>query len=92
MLFLKSVKVSLPNCSLSVVQMVLIKYASNSLCLQKFSGTSLIMVHVNIWVEFSFKCSAGSDMLFLSSCLFYRILALRTVSPIKFRLQEQSPL
>ena len=38
MSFLKSVKMSLPSCSLSVEQMVLMKHASNTLRLRKFSG------------------------------------------------------
>ena len=80
--FLKSVKMSLSSCSLSVGQMVLIKYASNTLRLRKFSGALLMMVHVNLWVGFSFKCLPGSDLLFRPSCSFYRILALRTVSSI----------
>ena len=80
--FLKSVKMSLSSFSLSVGQMVLIKYASNTVRLRKFSGVLLIMVHVNLWVEFSFKCLAGSDLLFLGSCSFHHILALRTISPI----------
>ena len=80
--FLKSVKMSLSSCSLSVGQMVLIKYASNTLCLRKFSGVLLMMVHVNLWVGFSLKCFAGSGLLFLSSCSFHCILALRTVSQI----------
>ena len=67
---------SVSSCSLSVEQMILMKYASNTLRLQKFSGAMLVMVHVNLWVGFSFKCLAGSDLLFLSSCSFYRILAL----------------
>ena len=86
-----SVKMSVSSCSLSVEQMVLMKYASNTLRLRKFSGTMLMMVHVNLWVGFSFKCLAGSGLLFLSSWSFYRILALRTVSPIKFWSQEQPP-
>ena len=50
-----------------------------------------MMVHVNLWVEFSFKCLAGLDLRFLSLCLFHRILALQTISPIEFWSQEQSP-
>ena len=61
--FLRSVKMALPSCSLSVGQMVLMKYASSTLHLQKFSGTLLMMVHRNLWVGFSFKCLAGSDLL-----------------------------
>ena len=80
--FLKSVKMSLSSCSLSVGQMVLIKDASNTLRLRKFSGALLMKIHVNLWAGFSFKCLAGSDLLFLSSPSFHRILALRTVFPI----------
>ena len=54
----------LASCSLSVRQMVLIKYASNTLRFPKFSGALLMMVHENLWVGFSFKCLAGSDLLF----------------------------
>ena len=38
---------SLSSCSLSVGQIVLIKYASNTLRLRKFSVALLMMVHVN---------------------------------------------
>ena len=79
---LKSVKMSLCSCSLSVGQMVLMKYASSTLRLRKFSGTLLMIVVLNLWVGFSFECLAGSDLLFLSSCSFHRISGLRTVSPI----------
>ena len=82
MAFLKNVKISLSSSSLNVGQMVLIKYDSSTLRLRKFSGALLKMVHLNLWVEFSFKCLAGSDLLFLSSWSFYRISALRTVYPI----------
>ena len=37
--FLKRVKMSLTSCSLSVGQMVLMKYASSTLRLRKFSET-----------------------------------------------------
>ena len=47
MSFLKSVKMSLSSCSLSVEQMVLMKHASNTLRLRKFSGALLMMVYVN---------------------------------------------
>ena len=80
--FLKGVKMSLSSCSLSVGQMVLMKYASSTLRLRKFSGGLLMMVHLNLWVGFSFKCLTGSDLLFLSSFSFHRISALQTVSPI----------
>ena len=63
---------SLSSSSLSVGQMVFIKHASNTLCLRKFSGALLIMFHVNLWVGFSFKLLAGSDLLFLSSCSFHQ--------------------
>ena len=82
MSFLKSVKISLSSCSLCVGQMVLMKYAFNTLRLRKFSGALLMIVHVNLWVGFSFKCLAGSDLIFLCSCSFHRILALQTVSLI----------
>ena len=68
MSFLKSVKMSLCSFSLSVEQMVLMKYASNTLRLREFSGALLMMVHVNLLVKFSFKCLAGSDLLFLTLC------------------------
>ena len=58
------------------------KYAFNTLRLRKFSGALLMIVHVNLWVGFSFKCLAGSDLIFLCSCSFHRILALQTVSLI----------
>ena len=80
--FLKSVKISLSSCSLSVREMVLMKYVFNTQHLRKFSGPLLMIVHVNLWVGFSFKCLAGSDLLLLCSCSFHRILALQTVSPI----------
>ena len=62
---------SLSSCSLSVGQMVLIKYASNTLRLRKFSGALLMMVHVNLWVGFSFKCLAGSDVIYHEKLRFY---------------------
>ena len=55
MKFLKSAKMSLSSCSLSVGQMVLIRIASNALCLSKFSGALLMTIHVNLLAEFSFK-------------------------------------
>ena len=58
--FLNKVKISLSSCSLSVGQMVLTKYGSNTLHLRKFSGALLMMVHVNLWVRFSFKCLVSS--------------------------------
>ena len=82
---------SLSCCSLSVEQMVLIKCAFNTLRLRKFSGYLLMMLHLKLLVGFSFKLLADLVLLFLSSCSFYRILALRTVSPIQFWSQEQSP-
>ena len=63
--FLKIVEMSLSSCSLSVGQMVLIKYASNTLRF-KFSGALLMMVDVDLLVGFFFKCLAGSNFLFLS--------------------------
>ena len=80
--FLKSAKMSLSSCSLIVGQMVLVNYASSTLRLRKFSGTLLMMVHLNLWVGLSFDCLAGSYLLFFSLCSFHRISALRTVSPI----------
>ena len=50
--------------------MFLMKYASNTLRLRKFSEALLIMVHVNVWVGFPFKCLGDSDLLFLSLCLY----------------------
>ena len=82
MLFLESVEMSFSSCSLSVGQIVLMKSVSNTLRLRKFLGALLMMVLVNLWVRFSFKCSAASDFLFLSSCSFHRILGLGTASPI----------
>ena len=46
--FLKSVKMSLSTCSLTVGQMILRKYAFNTLRLRKFLGALLMMVHVNL--------------------------------------------
>ena len=77
--FLKSLEMSLSSSLWSVELMVFIKYASNTLCLQKFSRTILILFHVNLWFGFSFKLLAGSDLLFLSSCSFHRILPFQTV-------------
>lgn len=57
---------SFSNCLLSVGQMVLIKCTSNTLLLRMFTGALLMIVHVNLWVSFSFKCLTGSDLLFLS--------------------------
>ena len=51
---------TLSSCSLSVGEMVLTKYTSNALHLRKFSGAFLMMVHINLWVMFSFKCLVGS--------------------------------
>ena len=79
--FLKSVKISLSSCSLCLGEIVLMKYASSTVRSQKFSGAFLMMVHVNLWVEFFFKCLAGTDFLFLSVS-FHRILALPTASSI----------
>ena len=36
-------------------------------------------LYVNLWVGFSFKLLAGSDLLFLSACSFHRILPFQTV-------------
>ena len=90
MSFLKSVKMSLSSCSLSVGQMVLMKYASSTLRSRKFSGALLVMVHLNLWVEFHFKCLAGSDLLFfvfvfipsyfsITNCLSNITLGTRTI-------------
>ena len=65
---LKSVKMSLSSCSLSAEQMVLMKYASSTLRLRKFSGVLLMMVRLNLWVGVCFKCLAGSDLLVQRSC------------------------
>ena len=46
--------------------MVLIKYASNTLCLQTFSGVLLMVAHEDLWVGISLKCLASSDLLFWS--------------------------
>ena len=82
---------SFTSFSLSVRQMVLMKYVSSTLRLRKFSGALLMTVRVNVWVGFSFKCLARSDLLFLFSCSFHRILTLSTVSLIQLWSKEQSP-
>ena len=69
-------------CSSNVGQMVLLKYASNTLRLRKISGASVMMVLVDLLLGFSFKYLAGSDLPFLSWCSFHGTLALRTVSSI----------
>ena len=81
MLFVKSVKSSFFSCSLSVGQMISVKYGCNTLPLQKFSEALLTIVHVSLWVVFTFKCLVDSDVLFLSSGSFHLVFALRTVSP-----------
>ena len=48
--FLKNVIMSLSSCSLSAGQMVLIKPASSTLRLRKFSGTLVMIAHLNLWV------------------------------------------
>ena len=69
--FLKSVKMSLSNCLLSVGRMVLIKYSSNTLRLRKFSGALVMMVHVNLWVGSFFKCLAGFVKTFISKLNYF---------------------
>ena len=72
--FLKSVKMSVSSCSLSVGQMVLMKYASSTLRLRTFSGVLLMMVYLNLWVGFCFKCLAGSNFSF---CLRIHFIVLQ---------------
>ena len=77
---LKGVKMPLSSCSLSVGQMFLRMYVSNTLTkgLKGLADNSPCKFRVG----FSYKCSAGSELLFFYSCLFHRVLVLQTVSPI----------
>ena len=61
--------------------MVLIKCTSNTLLLRMFTGALLMIVHVNLWISFSFKYLTGSDLLFLS--LLQQMFQLKIFTVIK---------